>query len=206
MCWHLLGKSRTAYGRGQRSAEHPTRPDLGLVCIDQPCRRLVASVCQSYWSLDAGCCMSCFRMHAQGWCAVPSCGAAGLSWTTGLPASLWMMPAAFARVRVYIPAVRDWLIDYSDTCGIWVVTDYAWYRYGSVLDSELLAQGAHGDRWQHSHKAAEVPAHEGANAAVLTISPHIEYTNYKLPVHAKRTLILTAFVLLSQAGHASARL
>ena len=33
-----------------------------------------------------------------------------------------------SRVRVRIPAVRDWVVDYSEPGALWIVADAAWYR------------------------------------------------------------------------------
>ena len=35
---------------------------------------------------------------------------------------------AIARLRVRVPAVRDWVIDYSAPGALWIVSDGAWYR------------------------------------------------------------------------------
>jgi hypothetical protein len=36
-----------------------------------------------------------------------------------------------ARIRVRVPVIRDWVIDYSEPGAIWVVSDSAWYRCAS---------------------------------------------------------------------------
>ena len=41
---------------------------------------------------------------------------------------------------VHLPAVRDWVIDYTDEGAIWLVTDVAWYRYHHQHTLLLLAK------------------------------------------------------------------
>lgn len=38
---------------------------------------------------------------------------------------------AIARLRVRVPAVRDWVIDFSAPGALWIVSDGAWYRCAS---------------------------------------------------------------------------
>lgn len=46
-----------------------------------------------------------------------------------------------ARLRVRVPAVRDWVIDYSSPGALWIVSDGAWYRWGPppVLSLEFVS-------------------------------------------------------------------
>ena len=34
-----------------------------------------------------------------------------------------------ARVRVQIRYIRDWVLDYSEPGALWIITDWAWYRW-----------------------------------------------------------------------------
>ncbi len=43
-----------------------------------------------------------------------------------------------ARARVRIPAVRDWIIDYTEPGAIWLVADAAWYRC-AVIHHSIVA-------------------------------------------------------------------
>ena len=37
-----------------------------------------------------------------------------------------------SRMKVRLHAVRDWVVDFSPHVAVWLITDWAWYRY-SVL-------------------------------------------------------------------------
>ena len=38
-----------------------------------------------------------------------------------------------ARVRVQIRHVRDWVVDYSEPGAVWVISDWAWYRWANWM-------------------------------------------------------------------------
>ena len=38
-----------------------------------------------------------------------------------------------SRVKVRIHYIRDWVVDYAQPVTVWLITDWAWYRWGLLL-------------------------------------------------------------------------
>ena len=45
---------------------------------------------------------------------------------------------ASSRIKVRIHYIRDWVVDYSQPVTVWLITDWAWYRYVLLMPNLLF--------------------------------------------------------------------